>query len=161
MPVILWPSKSTGYYHKMNIRKLIPEDRAILTRMILDDPDHRARGVTPEFFDVPQPNKISLCFEDDDGPVFYVRFDCDEAPETVRVHIQFDQLHPLRTGRTLVLGFEVVKDRCLIAGAKRLVFDSISATLREFCMRRFGFQPIGGTADLELLLTAETPRMPK
>ncbi len=143
----------------MLIRKLLPDDRVILSRMIAADAEHTARGMTADFFHVPPPNRISLCFEDDDGPVFYVRLDC-ESPTSIRIHMQFDEATPLRTARLLVQGFEVVKAKCQEAGAEHMVFDSLNARLREFCMRRFGFTPVSGTADLELELPVAAPSAP-
>jgi len=150
----------------LNIRRLTEDDKPILKSMIAWDMDHTAKALQPEFF---YAHGLCLCFEDEDGPVFYVRLDCEtsvnhpitQSPDTVRVHIQFDERIPLRTLRTLKQGFEVVKDRCRVAGARRMVFDSLSPHLRTFCRRRFGFRDVPGTADLELELEPIELRQPK
>lgn len=136
----------------MKVRVLTDADRANITRMIALDVDHSAKQMTADFF-YPDPAdcRFALCFCDNDGPVFYVRFDI-ERDDTVRVHIQFDESTPLRTVRTFTEGFAVVKSRCQLAEARRMVFDSMNAGLRQFCIRRFGFQPVPGTADLELII---------
>lgn len=131
------------------IRPIELEDWETIARMIERDPDHTARGMTADFFFAP--GVMNLAFEDLHGPVFFVRLD-PEMSGSVRVHIQFDTSQPLRTVRTLSTGFTIVKERCEVAGATRMVFDSLDGKLRQFCMRHFGFQAITGTADLELML---------
>lgn len=121
----------------------------MISRWIADDPDHRKKGMVPGFF--LEARTLGLMFEDHCGPVFAVRLD-PETGGTVRIHIQFDATQLLRTARGLAEGFLIVKDRAEVAGAKRLVFDSVYAPLIDFCQRRFGFQPVEGTNDLELAL---------
>lgn len=155
----------------MNVRRIEERDRARIEEFISRDPDHIARAMTADFFFehasspvlVSRPGwvqvgALALCFEDSVGVVFYVRLDIETisgpagTEQSVRIHIQFDSAQPLRTARVLDQGFEVVRDRCRVAGAPRLVFDSIDGRLRDFCMKRFGFQPVPGTADLDLWL---------
>lgn len=140
---------------KMVIRQVLGSDLELIDQMIAIDEDHRAKGMTGDFFLVP--GALSLCFEDSAGPVFFVRLDPEMGGSfsTVRIHIQFDLRFGMRTARLLTQGFAVVKDRCESAGARRMVFDSIDGKLRDFCCNRFGFKPISGTADLELELAPQ------
>jgi hypothetical protein len=138
----------------MRIRPLTDEDKLTITAMIARDLDHSAKGMTAEFFYPPRPEHISLCYEDHEGPVFYVRLDV-EPPATVRMHIQFDSAPAMgqRTIFTLRWGFkELINEYLRGAGCERLVFDSINQSLREFCERIFHFKPVSGSADMELYL---------
>lgn len=131
----------------MIIRRINESDRARIQEWILADAEHAAKCMTADFFFVEQ--TLCLCFCDATGPVFYVRLD-PEMNGTVRVHIQFNPAQLLRTARMLKEGFPVVADRIKAAGAMRMVFDSVSYGLIDFCMNRFDFRRVAGTDDLEL-----------
>lgn len=135
----------------MTIREIREEDKPAIEDWIEADDDHRGK-MTAEFFFAPL--ALGLAFEDDDGPVFYVRLD-PEKTGAVRVHIQFGPAAGgLRTARMLTEGFFVVRERARMARARALIFDSITPRLREFCRRRFGFTAVEGTNDLFLALEA-------
>lgn len=130
-------------------------DRRTIATFLINDAEHLAQNFTPEFwFD--HHEHLCLCFEDWLGPVFYVRLDTLKDQGTgegvVRVYIQFNGLEGMRTSRMLVSGFQIVRTACEKAGAERMIFDSMNGELRNFCIRKFGFQAISGTADLELRL---------
>ncbi len=134
---------------ELRVRALFDDDddRRRLTEWIEGDNDHRAKGLTADFFYLP--HTLGLCFEDSWGPVFYVRLD-PEQHHLVRVHIQFQPGQALRTARTLAMGFAVFLERVRLTEARRLVFDSVAPQLRTFCVNRLGFHAIPGTENLEL-----------
>jgi hypothetical protein len=131
----------------VNIRKADTNDLPRIAQMLEHDADHMARQVKPEFFTA---HDLCFCFEDGKGPIFFVRLDPEQS--SVRLHAQFSQLQPLRTAKSFSRALQLVKDRCKQAGASRLVFDSIDADLRSFCIKRFHFHPVSGTHDLALNL---------
>jgi hypothetical protein len=136
---------------ELKIRPLFDdaEDRARLEEWISRDEDHLSKKLTAEFFY--QPGTIGMCFEDSWGPVFYVRLD-PETGGVIRVHIQFNPGHALRTARTLAMGFGVFHERMRMTSAKTLIFDSVVEQLRTFCVNRFGFHAVPGGNDLSLEL---------
>lgn len=131
----------------MKIRPIFDneEDREILTAWIALDPEHREKGMKPEFFF--QPQTIAVMFEDMHGPIFAVRLDPENGAQ-VRIHIQFAPAQTLRSARTLTDGFPVFLDYIRKTNARWLVFDSVTAKLREFCIDHFGFRPIPHSSDL-------------
>lgn len=133
----------------MIIRKIVESDKALIADWIAFDGDHGPKGMSPEFFF--EPATLGLLFSDEIGPVFFVRLD-PEPDHVIRVHIQFQLAHALRTVRMLKSGFAVVEERVRLAGGEKMIFDSISEPLIEFCVNRFGFQRIAGTNNLELEL---------
>lgn len=136
----------------MMIRPVIDADKLLIESLIYGDADHAAKKMSAEFF-FPAGEKLSMCFEDKDGPVLFVRLDA-EPPECIRMHVQFD-CRPFMARRTIKMlteGFPLVRQKCQTAKAKRLVFESTSASLRAFCEKHLGFQPVSGTADMEIVL---------
>ena len=138
----------------MRIRPLTEADKLTIAAMIARDPEHSAKGMRPEFFFADN-GTLSICCEDDHGPVFFMRLD-PSPPESIRIHIQFDEDlgMAIRTAKTLIDSFDQVTAKCRrMPSCKRIVFESMSESLRRFfCRDRFGFRPVAGTADLELWL---------
>lgn len=147
--------------HLRRLRALREDDALTIAAMIAGDAEHKAKGMTADFFYpekeggilLPKPERISVCYEDDQGPVFYLRIDV-EPPVTVRLHVQFDN-SPLMAYRTAIMlkwAIRNLVDRYLKPTiCQRIVFESITESLRSFC-QKCGFQPVEGTADMALTL---------
>lgn len=131
----------------MKIRPIFDDepDRDLLTSWILLDPEHKAKGMTADFFF--HEHTLGLMFEDAHGPIFAVRLDPENAGR-VRLHIQFAPAQTLRSARTLNEGFPVVLAHIRKANAHWLIFDSVTEKLRKFCVDHFGFRPVPNTTDL-------------
>ena len=131
--------------YAVNVRRTSLLDAMVLADWISKDPYHQ--DVRPEFFLTA--DSMNLCFEDNHGPVFFLKL--FPVGGSIRIYIQFG-VDPIRTARMLENGFPIVKECCRQAHANRMVFDSVSPKLVNFCVNRFGFHPIDGTQDLELSL---------
>ncbi|MCU1305177.1 MAG: hypothetical protein JWQ87_5461 [Candidatus Sulfotelmatobacter sp.] len=124
-------------------------DRDILYDWIAADPEHSAKGMTPDFFYAPDIFAVAL----DNGttPGLYVRLD-PETAGTVRLHIQFGTNRRV-SAITMVKAWPTFLQTVKAAGkVSRLIFESVSPPLIAFCKRRFGFTQVGTTNDYELLL---------
>jgi len=130
-------------------RPLHDSDHSILNQWIALDPDHSAKGMTSEFFF--RPGGLSFAIEDSKGPTMFLRLE-PELPISARIHIQFLADNESRTARSLHKAFPTVRGQIEKAGLKRMVFESISPKLSEFCKRCFGFTEVPGTTDFELFL---------
>lgn len=128
------------------VRPIKAGELPLIQEWIDADDDHRAKGMKSSFF--AEPDRVSFCITDQLGPVMFVRLD-PEFP-SVRVHIQFPPTGSNRIGRALALNFQEVREQLQRLGAKKLVFDSVSARLTSFCERLWGFQRVGDTNDWEL-----------
>lgn len=127
----------------------IPDETDIPTiaTWIASDPEHSAKGMGPEFFF--QDCQLSLVLGDDQGPGIYVRVD-PEAPDSVRIHIQFSP-NEVRSAKTLLRAWPEFSQRIWDSGVKRMVFESKSQLLAAFCKRAFHFRRVGTSDDYELV----------
>jgi hypothetical protein len=124
----------------------------VLIEWIAADPEHSAKGMTPDFFFTD--TRLSLVLGGELGAGLFVRLDPEENG-TIRLHIQFSPDH-LTSAKTLLRGWPMFLDRIKASGkVSRLIFQSVSPMLIGFCKRCFGFSQVPGSDDYELLLTEE------
>lgn len=129
----------------MKIRMATTEDKPRLAEMIAKDPYHAGK-LTPEFFLgeiwdavnskwLKDPTIECAAVEDDDGTVFYVRYN-----RAFRMSIQFDKDLKFRNRKSLLEAFPVFKNMAKTSGFKEIVFDSESPALVAFTKKRMGFK---------------------
>lgn len=128
------------------------DDWRTLLDWIAADPEHSAKGMTPEFFYAP--DKFSVVIGTEDRPALFVRLDPEHAG-TIRLHIQFSP-RTVTSSKALLAAWPRFLERTRSAGVSRLIFESASPLLVAFCKRCFGFQHVPGTNDYELILTEGT-----
>ena len=132
----------------ITFRKPVEADKNIIATWIMADPDHREKGMSPEFFF--KEHTFAMVIGDLRGPGLYVRLD-SEPPDSVRLHIQFSE-NAVKSGKTLLKAWPQFKERIQASGVHRIVFESHSDSLTGFCKRCFGFKQIEGTDDYELMV---------
>lgn len=133
------------------LRPLLDSDKPIIKEWISRDPHHSREGMAEEFFY--RPDGFAFASDDARGPVMYFKLDPLDA-ETVRMHIQFDELERRRNAVSLVHEFPAVRAAIMAANLRYLVFDSVSESLIRFCQKRFGFVHIADTNDYFIDLKA-------
>lgn len=124
----------------------VVEDRPLLEQWIIADPDHSGIGMKPDFFF--SGGSLSLVLADQHGPGLFIRVD-PEAPESVRLHIQFSPNY-VKSAKMLLRGWKEFAQGVWNSGVKRMVFESQSLTLTGFCTRVFGFKRVPDSSDYEL-----------
>lgn len=136
----------------VSFRKPIMEDFPILEEWIAADQDHSAIGMKPDFF-TDTPN-LALVAEVNGHPGIFMRLDPEDAG-TIRLHFQFGT-NRVTSAATLLRGWPIFLERVKASGkVSRLIFESISPSLIDFCIKAFDFSPVEGTNDYELFLTKE------
>lgn len=138
----------------IGFRYVIPGDRPLMEQWIAKDPDHRFKGMCSDFFFTP--GTMSFVIFDEDGPALFVRVD-PEPPESARVHIQFSD-NEVRSAKAMLRGWPEFMERVYGCGIRRMVFESNSPKLINFCQRCFGFQRVGTSHDYELVKEVECVR---
>ena len=112
------------------IRLLLSEDRPLIEEWIAAEPDHQSN--TFEFYE--QPKTKAVIYEDEEGPVFAVRYS-----SALRIDIEFSNTANKERIRTMLKdGFPDVAKQAKEQGFSEIVFSSLSKTLIAFC-RAFGF----------------------
>lgn len=129
-------------------RRPTEEDKEVLLNWIALDPEHSAKGMTPDFFF--KDDTLPMVIGDLCGPGLYVRLD-SEPPDSVRLHVQFGP-DKVRSGKSLLRAWPTFRAHVEASGVKRMVFESLSPQLVGFCRRCFGFTSVPGTDDFELML---------
>lgn len=124
----------------------VEQDKPIINQWIEADDDHTERGVKPDFFFSDE--AMSLVLADSQGPGLFIRID-PEAPESVRIHIQFSP-NQVKSAKMLLRGWDGFAHGVWNSGVKRMVFDSTSPLLIGFCTRMFGFNRVPESDDYEL-----------
>jgi hypothetical protein len=142
-----WHGPAETFCAVIEFRVLAESDKELLKNWIAADPEHSAKGMTPDFFF--NPTSISMAIGDYSGPGIFVRVD-PEAPSSVRLHIQFSD-NEVRSGKAMLRGWPTFSQGIWNSGVKRMVFESKSPLLIGFCKRCFGFSKVEGTDDYELL----------
>jgi hypothetical protein len=123
------------------IRKIEDRDREMLWEWIQKDREHFEAGTTADFFF--EPETESFVYEDELGPVFFVRLSQDLiASGLLRIDIQFGA-DKKRTSSCMTEGFQSLVDRAKESGFKGMVFRSTSEPLIRFCVKRFSFEKFG------------------
>jgi hypothetical protein len=129
------------------LRPIQDSDTTVIDEWIARDAEHSAKDMTAAFFR--QADTISLAIDDDKGPIMYVRIDPLDA-ETVRLHIQFDSTQQRRTAVALAHEFPTVRALLFMGKVKRIIFESVSERLIQFCEKRFGFTRVVDSNDYVL-----------
>lgn len=116
----------------MNYRKLIPNDRFLLEKLIAIDSDH-ANKSTVDFWTQEVPGKVqSFAVEDTKGPIFYVK-----SENLARLHMQFDPREKFRTAKALAWFIPNIQ-ASLKGSYRQIIFESTSEDLIRFA-ERFGY----------------------
>lgn len=111
------------------------------------DPEHREKRMSPDFFY--EIGKQAVVLADSEGPGLFVRLD-PEAPDSVRLHIQFSP-NEVRSCKTMLRGWPDICQCIWNSGVTRMVFESTSPRLIAFCCRVFDFKHVKGSNDYELV----------
>lgn len=106
------------------------------------DPYHSAVGLTGDHWEP----KDSLCYEDENGPIFAVR-----TRNVVRCDIQFLSQDVERNARAVISGFyqyiRILQNR----GVTEIIFNTNSPAVENFFIKRFHFRKVSeGTFSLAI-----------
>lgn len=116
---------------KITDRFLHEGDYTLLELSLAKDEHHL--GTPPEFF--VQPGTIAKVYEDDKGPVLFVR-----GAKALRLDIQFvDNEDSERNMNAMLGGFDGLEKKAKENGFTEIIFSTNSRALAIFCKRRFGF----------------------
>lgn len=112
--------------------RLLREDDLALLEFSLDKDEHH-KGTPPEFF--VQPGTITKVYEDEHGPVLFVR-----GAKALRLDIQYvDNDDTERNKAAMLAGFDGLVEKARENGFTEVIFNTNSRALRIFCKRNFGF----------------------
>lgn len=116
-------------------RALTDSDRDWLAVEIANDPLHSGLGMTPDSF-LAMPHTFSVCTEDEDGPLFVVRFS-----NVLKADIQFcrKQASRKRIVAAFMEQFPKVVQSAKSKGYKRLLVNTESYSLKRWCQKHLGF----------------------
>lgn len=117
----------------LRVRKVAPEDRALLDAAAEADPFHRGIGLTGAHW------ADGLFYEDDQGPIVAL-----QTTSVARVDIQFLSQDCKRNAKALMAGFASYVTIMQKRGVKELIFNSNSAAVIRFFEKRFHFRHLGG-----------------
>jgi hypothetical protein len=118
-------------------------DYPLLKTSLQDDSNHQ--DTTPEFFS--QPGTLTKVYEDDQGPVMFVR-----AAKSLRLDIQYvSNADVKRNMKAMLVGFDILAKRAKDNGFTEVCFQSNSPFLKAFCIKRFGFVESQGELRKNLL----------
>lgn len=111
-------------------------DLPLLAESLSKDAYHTT--TKPEFFF--QPGTVCTVYEDEKGPVMFVR-----GTKALRIDIQFVDNDDTERNAAVMLGeFQKFAEQIKQSGFTELVFDTNSPALKVFCKRRFGFREVNG-----------------
>jgi hypothetical protein len=116
-------------------RFLAPADKEWLTAEIANDPLHSKNGTTPDFFY--EQDTRTVCFEDEDGPVFAVRYS-----NVLKADIQFCRKSASK--RRIVNGFMESFPRVVAnataQGYRQILVNTEAPSLKRWCEKHLGFK---------------------
>jgi hypothetical protein len=115
------------------VRKVVPEDRAMLDAAAQADPFHRGIGLTGSHWD------DGLFYEDECGPVVAL-----QTTNVARVDIQFLTQDRKRNATALMEGFVAYVKVLQGRGVKEIILNTNSAAAIRFIEKRFHFRHLGG-----------------
>ena len=124
-------------------RYLQPEDYELLSNSLANDEYHST--TSPVFF--VEPETITLVYEDEKGPVMFVRGKGLEegTRQTMQLDIQFcDNKDGKRNLKVMLEGFPPLTEKAKTNGFTEINFESSSPLLRKFCLKRLGFVEAAG-----------------
>lgn len=112
--------------------RLLQEGDYTLLELSLAKDEHH-RGTAPEFF--VQPGTITKVYEDEKGPVLFVR-----GAKALRLDIQYvsNDDHK-RNIKAMLAGFDGLTKKAAENGFTEIIFNSNNHALKKFCTKRFGF----------------------
>jgi hypothetical protein len=117
-------------------RWITPEDYTTLDFSLKADKFHTT--TKPEFYYAP--GSFCKVYEDDKGPIMYVR-----GTKSLRVDIQFvDNNDFERNRKTLTEDFPAFADACRRGGFTEIVFNTTSPLLKRFCKQKLKFDDVEG-----------------
>jgi hypothetical protein len=117
-------------------RFLQESDITLLEFSLAKDEHHQ--GTPPEFF--VQPGTITKVYEDEKGPVLFVR-----GAKSLRLDIQYvDNNDTERNKEAMLQGFDGLVKKARDNGFTEVIFTTNSRALAVFCKRNFGFEEIEG-----------------
>ena len=112
-------------------RPINEEDRLLLEFSLEGDSYHR--DTTSDFFY--DPNSVCNVYEDDEGPVLFVR-----GTKALRLDIQFvDNKDTKRNAAVMLEQFANLAQQAKANGFTEIIFNSNSPLLIRFCKQKFGF----------------------
>lgn len=125
-------------------RLIDSQDKVLLAVSIAKD-EHHKDTTTPGFFYAP--GTVSKVYEDEQGPVCFVRFS-----KVLRLDIQYvNNDDKKRNFKVMVSGFGALEKQARDNGYTEIEFQSNSDLLKKFCISRFGFVEEAGGMMRKLL----------
>lgn len=122
--------------NKVTDRFLEPRDLSNLALSLANDKYHET--TSPEFF--LQPGTVTKVYEDDDGPICFVR-----GAKALRLDIQFmSNSNTRRNIKVMLESFEALAEKARNNGFTEVIFNTDNDLLRRFCAKRFGFVDSAG-----------------
>jgi hypothetical protein len=125
-------------------RLLEKSDHETLAKSLAADEYHKTTSL--EFFT--DPDAVCILYLDDGEPVLYARGQALGIGDkkVIRLDLQYCNNNDVRKNlRTMMLGFPPLADSARENGFDAIVFQSDVSILRDFCMRRLGFQKTEST----------------
>lgn len=123
-------------------RLLTADDEDALTASLATDEEHP--DLEAAFFS--QPGTMTSVYEDETGPICYVR-----GTAVLRLDIHWVSNKDFRRNMTaMVEGFPVLEGKARANGFGQIVFESSVPLLRKFCIKRLGFKESGTELQKEL-----------
>jgi hypothetical protein len=121
----------------MRDRFITPEDYLTIDFSLKRDQYHT--GMKPDFFFTP--GSFCKVFEDDDGPIMFVR-----GVKALRIDIQFVDNRDFERNKAALAkeNFDSFADNCRGAGFKELIFNTTSPLLKRYCKTVLGFNVVEG-----------------
>lgn len=123
-------------------RYIEEKDYPLLSESLAGDEFHQGTGL--DFF--LEPNTVCSVYEDENGPVLFVRGKpiIHENIVMIQLDIQYlDNLNSKRNMKTMLEGFPSLALKAKENGFTGFFFESNVPLLRKFCIKRLGFQKYG------------------
>lgn len=125
----------------MKFTSVIPDDLPQIAEWIEADDYHRGK-VAPEFFLTGSDCYVATCYEDNSGPVLYIRI--DKEYDLGRVSVQFpNNISKKRIASAVVIAISTLAKKAQLDNFKGLVYDSVNPELIQFVHDHLGFEPAG------------------
>lgn len=112
-------------------RPLLESDRELLARAIAADPYHADTDSADFYY---QPNTRCLVYEDELGPIFFLRLS-----SVLWMHTTFVGENKERIGRAIVTQFPGLIQQAKQAKYAQIAYKSLSKSLVDFCRKYLGF----------------------
>jgi len=130
-------------FGKYKVRLATESDAPLIAAWIAADPDHRAKGMEPEFFYEFEAGVGCYALCDEEGPVYFWR-----TSNVVRLDAQFgpaqSEADRARNRNALVDGMDWLATMCAARGAVEILFDSAAPLLRSLAIHVMGCDALPG-----------------